>query len=118
MTNSNNMYGEARTPIERKRKTIPEIIEAYPDGVTIKHVKTTTTKYGDNVICHIAEDDGIYFFGGKILLECIEDLATKYPQGILGLNLNIRRDGGWKLQYDVKTGKQGQKYYVPFLMKT
>lgn len=101
---------------KRERVTIPEIMEKFPKGVTLNHVKLVDSKYGANVICHIAEDDEVYFFGGKILTEKITKACEDYTTGEFGLNADIYKCGGWPLMYVEVRSQAGNTYYKPHVV--
>lgn len=109
----NPMYGENRKYPKRNRITIPDVVEKFPCGVTLTHVKLTDTKYGENVICHIKDDDTVYFFGGKLMTSDIHELADGYRNGVDGLNKHMERVGGFHLDFIEEEGKNGNTYYIP-----
>lgn len=96
MAYKNNKYPK------RTRVSVTDIVEKYPDGVTLTHFSIVDTKFGTNIVCHIEEDDTIYFYGGKLLcaIACEEWLGKYRDERVA--NARLRDKGGIRLRYEIK----------------
>ena len=64
----------------REKVAIEDIITDYPDGITITGVGFITLE-DDVAVFNFAEDEGVFFFGGKVLTDLAKSWLYEIGEG-------------------------------------
>lgn len=66
-----------------------EVIKRYPNGVTIKAVDMFGTGDDRYAVVNIAEDDKVYFFGGKAITGMVDEFIATCDGSIDVVNMHL-----------------------------
>lgn len=84
--------------VGREKIDVDDIINAYPDGVTVMEFDFLTGDNGDFVVCAFKEDEKACFFGGKILTDICKAWAEGY-ESTKNASADLTAEGGVKLRF-------------------
>lgn len=84
--------------VGREKVDIDDIINAYPDGVTVMEFDFLTGKNGEFAVCAFKEDEKACFFGGKILTDMCKAWADGYETA-KDASADLTAEGGVKLRF-------------------
>lgn len=91
----------------REKRTVDEIMAAYPDGVTITGFDIVNSALDSYPVIIIAEDDGVYLNGGMILANICEEWAKAYEGDIETASKALKVAGGVKVKFSKSRTKAG-----------
>lgn len=91
----------------REKATVEEIIERFPDGVTIVGVDMVSITKKEKIetfpVLIIKEDDDIFFFGGFVLTKIVNQWSEGYID-FVELSKDLEKQGGVKVKmFESKT---------------
>lgn len=84
--------------VGRKKVDVDDIINAYPDGVTVMEFDFLTGDNGEFAVCAFKEDEKACFFGGKILTDMCKTWAEGY-ESTKDASADLTAEGGVKLRF-------------------
>ena len=84
--------------VGREKVDIDDIINAYPDGVTVMEFDFLTGDSGEFAVCNFMEDEKACFFGGKILTDMCKAWAEGY-ESTKDASADLTAEGGVKLRF-------------------
>ena len=94
----------------REKASIEDIITDYPEGITITGVGFIQLE-DEVAVFNFAEDEKVFFFGGKVLTDLAKAWLTEIGEGDQKvLNEELTKDGGCKIQLSRKKNKKNQFY--------
>ena len=94
----------------REKASIEDIITDYPDGITITGVGFIQLE-DEVAVFNFAEDEKVFFFGGKVLTDLAKAWLTEIGEGYQKvLNEELTKDGGCKIKLSRKKNKKNQFY--------
>lgn len=82
----------------RDKVDVNDIINTYPDGVTVTQFDFLTGDDGEFAVCAFAEDNKACFFGGKILTDMCKAWADGYAT-TKDASADLTAEGGVKLRF-------------------
>lgn len=97
--------------IEREKVKTDDLIETYPDGVTITafdYVMSKKTK-NEYPVFNIAEDDKIFCNGGTVLDRIFSEYVKVCEGDVAKASNELKRQGGLKVKLAHGTTKDGQE---------
>ena len=95
---------------DREKVSIEDIITDYPDGITITGVGFITLE-DDVAVFNFAEDEKVFFFGGKVLTDLAKSWRDEIGEGdVKVMNEELTKEGGCKLKLSRKKNKKNQFY--------
>lgn len=97
--------------IDREKVKTDDLIEAYPDGVTITafdYVMSKKTK-NEYPVFNIAEDDKIFCNGGTVLDRIFSEYVRVFEGDVTKASNELKRQGGLKVKLGHGTTKDGQE---------
>lgn len=105
-TKANNATKGSKVPAGRDKMTTAEIIEKYPDGVTITEFDLLNSKRGGRyAVCAFVEDYSKFFCGGTIMTQICESWAEDF-ESCEEASAALKAEGGVKCRlYHSKTQK-------------
>ena len=92
---------------ERERMSMDDIINKYPDGVTITGFDMINTGGDTYPILIIKEDDSIFLFGGAIMNNICHDWLEAFEGDISATNNALTGSGGCKVKFEKSRTKKG-----------
>lgn len=84
--------------VGRDKVEIDDVINMYPEGVTVTQFDFLTGDNGDFAVCAFAEDDKACFFGGKILTDMCKAWFEGYAT-TKDASADLTAEGGVKLRF-------------------
>lgn len=88
---------------------IPEILKKYPDGIHITGCTIIKAKKGDCSAWTFEEDASVFFFGGKVFTDTLNDWISE-KGGIQNVNAEMATDKPF-IKIIECTSKEGNTYY-------
>lgn len=84
--------------VGREKVDMGDIINAFPDGVTVMEFDFLTGENGEFAVCAFKEDENACFFGGKILTDMCKAWAEGY-NSTKDASADLTAEGGVKLRF-------------------
>lgn len=99
---------------DRDKVSTDELIEKYPDGVTINAFDYITSKKskGKYPVFNIAEDPKVFCNGGTILDRIFQDFVNAMDGDVAAASNELRRQGGLKVKLSHGETKNGDDLTV------
>ena len=90
----------------REKITMDELIEKYPNYVTITEFDVVTVDGSSYPVFAFAEDEGRFFNGGAVLTNIVHAWGEEFGGDITTASEELKREGGVKAHlYKTKTKK-------------
>lgn len=84
--------------VGKEKVEIDEVMRIFPNGVTVTSFDFLTGSDGDFAVCGFAEDESVFFFGGKILTGMCKAWAEGYAS-TKEASADLASEGGVKLRF-------------------
>lgn len=94
----------------REKVKLDDLMTAYEDGVTIIAADLWKGENGDYCAVNIAEDDKIYFTGGKALTEIVQGWVKGFDGDCEAMSKALTGEGGVKMKFEKTTTKAGRTF--------
>ena len=94
----------------REKVTMDEVLDAYPEGITITAFYMLSGDNGDYPVITFAEDNQAYFFGGKILSDICKKLADEFSGDCEKASEKLLSEGGLPIKMEITETKKHRKF--------
>ena len=95
----------------RDKVSTDYMVGNYKDGFTLTGFDLIHSNDGDYVACNIAEDDGIFFTGGKVLTEiCKSWIEASGGLMCAEVSSQLKESGGVRMKMTWEKAERGNKY--------
>ena len=93
-----------------------ELINNYPEGITINRVDSTIYDGRKGVVVTFAEDDTKFYNGGTALTKMFENIMVGTGKTIKEISQLLYEEGGLKIKFVPTFSKTGRQYIKPVVI--